>query len=285
MEGILEAVFSAMDALLPFAFAEPAFMKRALLALLLIAPAAAAVGVPLVQFRMAFFSDAIGHSAFTGVALGVVLGVSPTWTMAAFGALVAVAIVLVKGRTDLSTDTVIGVFFSTVIALGIAIISREKGLTRNLQSFLYGDPLAVSGAEIAWMAGLLLLVAVYLLLAYNRILLLGVHEGFARTKGVPVRAMEVSFALVTALVVTTAIRTVGILLVTALLVIPAASARNLARGAASAFRISVGIAVLSGFSGLVASYYLDTATGATVVLSAAACFALTAAAKGLRRNG
>jgi ABC-type Mn2+/Zn2+ transport system permease subunit len=112
-----------------------------------------------------------------------------------------------SGADDLSTDTVIGVFSPRSSALGIAIISREKGLTRNLQSFLYGDPLAVSGAEIAWMAGLLLLVAVYLLLAYNRILLLGIHEGFARTKGVPVRAMEVSFAVVTALVVTTAIRT------------------------------------------------------------------------------
>src|SRR5450759_1870388 len=129
-----------MDRLLPFAFAEPAFMKRALLALLLTAPAAAALGVPLVQHRMAFFSDAIGHSAFTGVALGVLLGVSPSWTMVA---IVAVASTLVKGRTELSSDTVIGVFFSTVVALGIAIISREKGLTRNLQAFLYGDPLAV----------------------------------------------------------------------------------------------------------------------------------------------
>ena len=282
MEGTLSIVFAVMDRLLPFSFAEAAFMKRALLALLFVAPAAAALGVPLVQFRMAFFSDAIGHSAFTGVALGVLLGVSPTWTMAAFGALVAVAIILVKGRTDLSTDTVIGVFFSTVIALGIAVISREKGLTRNLQSFLYGDPLAVSDAELAWMAALLVLVGAYLMIAYNRILLLGVHEGFARTKGVRVRAVEISFAIAVALVVTTAIRTVGILLVTALLVIPAASARNLARGAASAFHLSVGIALFSGFTGLVVSYYLDTATGATVVLAAAACFALTVAARILR---
>jgi zinc transport system permease protein len=282
---MLDPVFSALDALLPFSFMEPGFMKRALLALMLIAPAAAAVGVPLIQFRMSFFSDAIGHSAFTGVALGVLLGVNPTWTMAAFGALVAVAIVLIKGRTDLSTDTVIGVLFSTTVAIGIAIISREKGLTRSLQSFLYGDPLAVSDAELAWMAALLLLVAAYLALAYNRILLLGVHEGFARTKGVPVRAVEISFSVVTALVVTTAIRTVGILLVTALLIIPAAAARNIAGRAASAFRLSVGFALLSGFSGLAVSYYLDTATGAAVVLSAAAVFALTAAARAFFRNG
>jgi len=285
VEGVLAVIFALMDRLLPFAFAEPAFMKRALLALLLTAPVAAAIGVPLIQHRMAFFSDAIGHSAFTGVALGVLLGVSPSWTMAAFGVLVAVAIVLVRGRTDLSTDTVVGVFFSTVVALGIAVISREKGLTRNLQAFLYGDPLAVTDAELAGMALLLLLVAVYLSLLYNRILLLGIDEGFARTKAVPVRAVEISFAVAVALVVTAAIRTVGILLVTALLVIPAASARNVARGAASALWVSVGIALLSGFAGIVASWHLDTATGATVVLAAAGCFALTALLRAARPGG
>ena len=276
MEGILSGVFATMGHLLPFSFAEPAFMKRALLGLLLVAPAAAAVGVPLVQHRMAFFSDAIGHSAFTGVALGLILGISPHWSVAAFGAVVAVSIVLVRGRTGLSADTVTGVFFSAIVALGIMIISRERGLTRNLQAFLYGDPLAVTDSELAWMAALLLLVAAWLALFYNRILLLGIHEGFARAKGVPVRSVEISFALVVALVVTAAIRAVGILLVTALLVIPAASARNVARSAVPGLWISVGIALLSGVSGIVASWYLDTATGATVVLAAACCFALTA---------
>lgn len=285
MEGILSAIFGLMGHLLPFSFAEPAFMKRALLGLLLVAPAAAAIGVPLVQHRMAFFSDAIGHSAFTGVALGLILGISPSWTVSAFGAAVAVAIVLVRGRTGLSPDTVTGVFFSSVVALGIAIISRERGLTRSLPAFLYGDPLAVTDAELAWMGALLLLVCTWLTLSYNRLLLLGIHEGFARTKGVPVRAVEVSFALVVALVVTTAIRAVGILLVTALLVIPAASARNVARAAAPALWISVGIALFSGISGIVASWYLDTATGATVVLAAACCFAFTAIYRAARPEG
>jgi zinc transport system permease protein len=285
MEGFLSVVFALMDHLLPFPFAEPAFMKRALLALLLVAPAAAAIGVPLVQHRMVFFSDAIGHSAFTGVAMGMVLGISPSFTVAAFGAAVAIAIVLVRGRTGLSPDTVTGVFFSAVVALGIAVISRERGLTRSLPAFLYGDPLAVTDAELTWMAVLFLLVAGYLTLFYNRILLLGIHEGFARTKGVPARAVGISFALAVALVVTAAIRAVGILLVTALLVIPAGSARNVARGAAPALWISVGIAVLSGLSGIVASWYLDTATGATVVLAAAACFALTALYRAVRPDG
>ncbi len=283
MDAVFSAVYGAMDRLLPFAFAEPEFMKRAILAMLFVAPTAAAVGVPLVHFRMAFFSDAIGHSAFTGVALGVLLGIHPLLTMVAFGLFVAWAITLVKGRTGLSPDTVIGVFFSTVIALGIAVISAQKGLTRNLQSFLYGDLHAVSEPEGVWLACLFAGVGVYLFLVFNRLMLLGVHEGFARSRGVPVRALEVSFALVVALVVSAAIRAVGILLVTALLVIPAAAARNAARGTAQAFWGAVAVAVVSGLAGIAASYSLDTATGATVVLFASAFFAATAIARRIRR--
>jgi len=275
LETVFSAVFALMDRL-PFECVEPMFMKRAFLAMALIAPTAAMMGVPLVQFRMAFFSDAIGHSAFTGVALGVLLGVHPLLTMVVFGLFVAYAITQVRGRTELSRDTVIGVVFSTVIALGIAVISAQKGLQRNLQAYLYGSPLAVSDVELAWMAALLGLVAVYLCFALNPILLLGVEEGFARSQGVRARLIEVSFALMTALVVTTAIRTVGILLVTALLVITAAAARNVARGAISAFWIAVAISIVSGVGGMVVTYYWDTASGATVVLCAAACFVLTA---------
>jgi zinc transport system permease protein len=282
--SLLDPFFSAVGHLLPFGFAEPLFMKRAILAMLFVAPAAAAAGVPLVHFRMAFFSDAIGHSAFTGVAIGVLLGVHPLLTMVAFGLFVAWAITLVKGRTELSPDTVIGVFFSTVIALGIAVISAQKGLTRNLQAYLYGDLLAVSETELLWMGMLLVAVGAYLFLAFNKIMLIGVHEGFAKSMGVPVRGLEISFALVVALVVTTAIRAVGILLVTALLVVPAAAARNVAHGIVSAFWAAIAIAVVSGLLGIAASYYLDTATGATVVLFASAFFAITALLKGLPRR-
>ncbi len=282
--SIFGLLFSAIGVLLPFDFAQPLFMKRAILAMLFIAPAAAAVGVPLVHFRMAFFSDAIGHSAFTGVAIGVLLGVHPLLTMVAFGLFVAWAIILVKGRTELSPDTVIGVFFSTVIALGVAVISAQKGLTRNLQAYLYGDLLAVSETELLWMGILLLAVFAYLMLAFNKIMLVGVHEGFAKSMGVPVRALEISFALIVALVVTTAIRAVGILLVTALLVVPAAAARNVARSASTAFWAAVAIAVFSGLLGIAVSYSLDTATGATVVLAAAAFFVFTALGREIFRR-
>lgn len=280
MTTLFDTLFALMDRLLPFAFLEPTFMKRAVLAMLFITPAAAGVGVPLVHYRMAFFSDAIGHSAFTGVALGVLLGIDPLLTMIAFGLFVAWAITMVRGKTELSPDTVIGVFFSTVIALGIAVISARKGLARNLQAYLFGDLLAISEAELLWMGAIFLAVGVYLFLAFNRLMLLGIQEGFARSMGVPVRLLEVSFALMVALVVTTSIRAVGILLVTALLVVPAATARNIARGTAAAFWLAVAISLLSGFLGIASSYYLDTATGATIVLFTSLFFALTAIGKG-----
>jgi zinc transport system permease protein len=282
MESLLLPLYAVMDRLLPFTFAEALFMKRALLAALFVAPAAAAVGVPLVHFRMAFFSDAIGHSAFTGIALGILLGIHPLLTMVAFGLFVAYAITVVRGRTGLSADTVIGVFFSTAVALGIAVISARKGLTRNLQGYLYGDLLSITDVEVLWMGALLLVVGTYLSLSFNKILLMGADEGLARTMGVPTRALEISFALVVALVVTTAIRAVGILLVTAMLVIPAASARNVARKAAPAFWIAVGVSLAASFSGIAASYYWDTATGATIVLFAAGLFAVTAVLGGPR---
>jgi zinc transport system permease protein len=178
---------------------------------------------------MAFFSDAIGHSAFTGVALGSSRD-PPSPDHGRVRIVRRLCNHAGEGPHRPFPDTVIGVFFSTVIALGIAVISAQKGLTRNLQAYLYGDLLAISDAEVLWMAALFLAVAAYLFLAFNRILLLGVHEGFARSLGIRGRALEISFSIVVALVVTTAIRAVGILLVTALLVVPAAAARNMARG-------------------------------------------------------
>lgn len=283
-ETLLAPLYAAIGKILPFAFAEPLFMRRAIAATLFVAPAAAAAGVPLVQFRMAFFSDAIGHSAFTGIALGVLLGIHPLGTMVAFGLFVAWAITRVRGHTGLAQDAVTGVFFSTVVALGIAVISAGKGLARDLQPYLYGDLLAVTDGEVLWMGALAAAVFAYLGCAFNRLMLLSAHEGLAKTMGVAPRAMELSFALVVALVVTTAIRAVGILLVTALLVIPAAAARSVARGLPSAFWIAVGTALLSGILGIAASFRLDTATGATIVLFAALFFALFAAAGALRNR-
>jgi zinc transport system permease protein len=202
--------------------------------------------------------------------------------MVLFGLAVAWAIVAVKGETELPSDTVIGVFFSTVVALGIAVLSSRKGLARDLQGYLFGDLLSVGDGELLWMAALLLAVCAWMALFLNRLLMAGTHAGVAAAMGIRARRLEAGLAILSALVVTTAIRAVGILLVTALLVIPAATARNVARSASSSFATALLVALFSGVGGTVASFYLDTATGATVVLFASACFVLSAVVRSVR---
>jgi len=279
----MDALYHLMDHALPFAWAGDLFMKRALLAVVLVAPVCAAMGVMVVNFRMAFFSDAISHSAFTGVALGVLLGINPLYTLIAFGIVVGLAIISVRRLSSLSVDTVIGVFFSFAVALGIVIISARKGLTRDLQSYLYGDVLTVGDGEILAMGLLFLAAIVFLSLWFNALILIGINERLAKAQGIRVKALEYGYALLLALVVTLSIRVIGLLLVTAMLVVPAAAGRNLAGSVRGMFWASVGIGLASGVIGLIGSYYWDSATGATIILVACGFFILSQAVSVVRR--
>jgi len=271
----LSPLYAFLAHLLPFAWAQPLFMQRALLATLLLTPMCAGMGVLVVSHRMAFFSDAISHSAFTGIALGLLLGIDPRLSLVLFGLLVGLAITRMKRSSPLSTDTVISVFFSAAVALGVVLISARKGLTRNLQSFLYGDILAISDGELALYLALFVFVALFLAWAYNRLMLIALSERFAATRGIPNAAYEYTFALLLALVVTVSIRAVGLLLVTALLVVPAATARNLAKSAGGLFWFAILASLISGIGGLIASFYWDSATGATIILGSVVLFFLT----------
>jgi zinc transport system permease protein len=252
MSTILSPLYALLTHLLPFPWAQPLFMQRALLATLMLTPMCAGMGVLVVSHRMAFFSDAISHSAFTGVALGLLLGIDPRLSLVLFGLVVGLAITRMKRGSPLSTDTVISVFFSAAVALGVVLISARRGLTRNLQSFLYGDVLAVSDGELLLYLALFVFVALFLAWAYNRLMLIGVNERFAATRGINNAAYEYTFALLLSLVVTMSIRAVGLLLVTALLVVPAATARNLARSAGGMFWFAIIASLLSGIGGLIA---------------------------------
>ncbi len=275
MSTELNPFYSILTQLMPFSWAQPLFMQRALLATLLLTPMCAGMGVLVVSHRMAFFSDAISHSAFTGIALGLLLGIDPRLSLVLFGLLVGLAITRMKRGSPLSTDTVISVFFSAAVALGVVLISARKGLTRNLQSFLYGDILAISDRELLLYLALFIFVILFLAWAYNRLMLIAVNERFAATRGVNHAAYEYTFALLLALVVTMSIRAVGLLLVTALLVVPAAAGRNLARSAGSMFWFAILTSLISGVGGLIASFYWDSATGATIILWAVALFFVT----------
>lgn len=273
----LSPVYSLLAAVFPFSCMEARFMQQAMAGLLLLAPLCAAMGVSIVNFRMAFFSDAISHSAFTGVALGLILGVSAQASMMVFGVIVGLLIVTVGRRSSLSKDTVIGVFFSGVIAFGLAVVSRDRQAARDITRFLYGDILTTSDGQILCLALLFAVLSVFVALGYNRMLLMGINQSVAMAHRVKVRLYQYLFAGLVSVVVIFAVWAVGVFLVTALLIVPAATGRNLARSAGGMFWWAVLVSVLSAVSGLIISAqpWAGTATGATVVLVSCVFFLLS----------
>lgn len=270
-------LYNAVHAVLPLECMDARFMQRALVALVLLAPMCAAMGVQVVNFRMAFFSDAISHSAFAGVALGLLLGLDVRFSTALLGLAVGLGIVAVGRRSSLSTDTVIGVFFSAVVAFGLAVVSRDRNVARDLQRFLYGDILTIGDGEILCLAALAAVLGVFQTLGYNRLLYIGLNPVLAEVHGVRVTAYRYAFAALLSLVVVFAVWTVGVLLVTALLLVPAAAARNLARSAGTMFWWALLVGSTSAVAGLLISAQpsVATATGATVVLCSVAWFVVS----------
>ena len=263
-----------MFSLLPLDCLKLSFMQQALLAVLLLTPMTAALGVEVISFRMAFFSDAIGHSAFAGVALGLLLSVDPHWSMPAFGVLVGLAVMAVRRGSALSSDTVIGIVFSAVVAFGLAVVSRQPGMARTMQQFLYGDVLTVSQGEILCLAILFVALLIFQIIGYNRLLYIALNPVMARVHGINVCLWQYIFSGLLALVVMFCVWTVGVLLVTAMLIVPAAAGRNFAQ-----------TAITSGVAGLLlsAQEWMSTASGATMILVACVWFALSSVWTRLRR--
>ena len=260
---------------LPFEWAGYEFMRMALLAVLFVSPLLGALGTVVVANRMAFFSEAIGHAAFTGIALGVILGLSnPLWSMIGFALVLTFAISWMRRRGGLSSDTAIGLVMAFTVSLGIVILSRG-GDFASYTNFLIGDMLSVSPADIAWLAVLAVAVAAMFFFFFNRLLLSILSPALARSRAKNSGVAELAFACVLAVVVTCALPWIGILVINALLILPAAAARNLARNTAEFFGWAVGIALVAGLAGLVISFYASTATGATIVLAAMGIYLLT----------
>ena len=276
----MEAIYQIIGTLLPFDAFEFTFMKNALLAILLLTPLLALLGTMAVNQQMAFFSDALGHSALTGIGIGVVLGMSSDLlAMLIFGVVWAIMICRIKQTGAASTDTVISVFSSTSVAAGLLILSRGGGFAKY-SSLLVGDVLAVTRDDLLYL--LLALVAGVILwaLMYNQLLLSSINPSLARTRGVRVQLVECAFVVLVAVAVMLSIRWVGVMLINALLILPAAAGRNLARSSRQHAAWSVGIALLCGFAGLISSYAWDTTVGAAIVLYAALCYFISL---GLRR--
>jgi zinc transport system permease protein len=272
---MMSAIDAFLGALLPFAWLDYAFMKHALLAMLLLTPMFGLLGTMAVDNRMAFFSDALGHSAMTGIALGVLLGVrDPMISMLAFGVLAALLITRIKQGSSASADTVIGVFSSTAIALGLVILSRGGGFAKYA-NYLVGDVLSVSPGDLLMLLAALVVVLVIWAALFNPLLMASVNPSLAASRAIPARRAEYVFVTLVAAVVMLSIRWVGVLLINSLLILPAAAARNVARNAAGYARWSVLFAMASGVAGLIASYYWNTSAGAAVVLVAAIIYFVT----------
>jgi zinc transport system permease protein len=265
-------------------FLEHDFMRRALAGLLLLAPACAMIGVQVVNFRMSYFSDAISHSAIAALGVGLLLGLQPLAVILPFGVAVAWAVLYVRRRTALSSDTVIGVLSATLVALGLAMTSRAEA-GRNLEALLFGrDILILRNADLAGLLVVFAVVVAFEWRYFNELLLIGIDASLARSRGVPVQGIELAFSTLLAVVVLISIQFVGLLLVTAMLIIPAASARNLAGSASGMFWWSVVVSLVAATAGLALSFYADARTGACIVLLSAAAFFGSMLVRSLRQQ-
>ncbi|MBQ4549811.1 MAG: metal ABC transporter permease [Oscillospiraceae bacterium] len=261
--------------LLPFEMLHWDFMKNALLALLLLSPLFGLLSTMIVTGRMSFFSDALGHSAFTGIAIGCICGLAPTAVAVAFSVAFALLFSWVRSRSNQAADTLIGVFSSTAVALGIFIATLGGGSFTKYNKYLIGDVLSVTPGEIALLAIVLLCVAVFWVMLGNRLVLVSIHAPLASSRGLKVKATQTLFTVCIAVVVTLAINWVGLLMLNSLLVLPAASARNVAKNLRQYHGLSVLFALSACILGLILSYHLGASTGAAISLCLAIIFTVS----------
>ena len=260
---------------LPFGMLHWDFMKNALLALLLLAPLFGLLSTMIVTGRMSFFSDALGHSAFTGIAIGCICGLAPTAVAVAFSVAFALLFSWVRSRSNQAADTLTGVFSSTAVALGIFIATLGGGSFTKYNKYLIGDVLSVTPGEIGTLACVLLAVLIFWVLLSNRLVLVSIHAPLASSRGLKVKTTQTLFTVCIAVVVPLAISWVGLLMLNYLLVLPAASARNVSKNLRQYHGFSVLFALTASLLGLVISYHVGASTGAAISLCLAMIFTVS----------
>lgn len=259
------------------------FMQKAFVAVILITPLFGLLGTMVVNQRMAFFSDSLGHSTFTGIAIGTLAGIAPIHAACVFASVFAVLITWLKYHSRVSMDTLIGIFSSAAVALGLVILSHG-GSFAKFTSYLIGDLLSVTEEDIVSIAVVLIVTAVLWVFLFHPLLLASVNPLLARSRGARALEAEMVFAVLVAIVVTLSVQWVGILIINSMLVLPAAAARSVASGIRSYQWLTVLFALASGIAGLIISYYADTAPGATMVLISVVIFIATVLYRSLSRT-
>ncbi len=262
--------------LLPLELLRWGFMRNALLAILVMAPLFGILSTMIVTGKMSFFSDALGHSAFTGIAIGCIFGATmPTAVAVVFSVVFALLFSYVRSRSNQAADTLIGVFSSTAVALGIFIATLGGGSSTKYNRYLIGDILSVTSGEIGVLLAVLAAVLIFWVLYANRLTLTAIHPQLASSRGIPIKLSNTIFTVAVAVVVTLTIPSVGLLILNSLLVLPGASARNVAKNLRQYHVLSVVFALIAGMGGLVISYYLGASAGASISLLLALIFAVT----------
>lgn len=262
--------------ILPFEMLHWDFMKNALLALLLMSPLFGLMSTMIVTGRMSFFSDALGHSAFTGIAIGAICGLTaPTWAAVLFCIGFALVFSYVRSRSNQTADTLIGVFSSTAVALGIFAATFGGGSFTKYNRYLIGDILSVTPGEIGMLALVLAAVLLFWVLCANRLTLTAIHPQLASSRGIPVELSQTLFTVAIAVTVTLSISSVGLLILNSLMVLPGASSRNISKNLLQYHGFSVLFSLLAGIGGLTVSYYVGCSAGAAISLILAAIFAVT----------
>ncbi|UBM27367.1 metal ABC transporter permease [Pseudomonas sp. p1(2021b)] len=264
------------------------FVINALLAGLMIGPVLGGLGTLVVVKRFAFFSEAVGHAALTGVAIGILLGepyTGPYGSLFGYCLLFGLLLNFLRNRTGLSPDTLIGVFLSVSLALGASLLLMLAGKinVHILENVLFGSVLTVSGQDLVVLGIVAMLVLALALPLYNRIMLASFNPQLAAVRGVAVKSLDYLFVVLVTLVTVASVKVIGAILVGALLVIPAAAARLVSQSLKGFFFIAVTIATLSTVLGILLPIVFDlpVPSGAAIILVAGACFALAALARAL----
>lgn len=261
---------------LPFEMLKWDFMKNALLALLLMAPLFGILSTMIVSGHMSFFSDALGHSAFTGIAIGCICGLAaPIWAAVGFSVVFSLLFSWVRSRSNQAADTLIGVFSSAAVAFGIFVATLGGGSFTKYNRYLIGDVLSISPAEIGMLAVVLALVLVFWYFFANRLTLSSIHPQLASSRGIRVGLAQTIFTVAIAVVVTLSISAMGLLILNSLLVLPAAASRNIAKNMKTYTINSILIALVCGIGGLIISYYLGASSGASISLLLTLVFTVT----------
>ena len=270
------SIWYAICDALPLEMLHWTFMQNAFLAILFLAPLFGICSTMIVTGRMSFFSDALGHSAFTGIAIGAIFGIaSPTWVAVIFSVVFSLLFSYVSSRSNQTADTLIGVFSSTAVALGIFIATYNGGSFTKYNKYLVGDILSVTPTEIGMLLLVLVCVIVFWVICSNRLTLAAIHPQLASSRGIPANLTQTIFTTAIAIIVTLSISWVGLLILNSLLVLPGAASRNVAKNLKQYHLFSVLFALVAGIAGLCLSYYLGSSAGAAISLILALIFTIT----------